>query len=102
MYFDIFKNIEDVHEQWIGSQDVKDEEVLFAVYSYEDYSGSAFLIYKRDNVLFEVHDAHCSCFGLENWVPEETSWAALAMRSYEEYGKEANDYFQALVKKHAN
>jgi len=97
-YFDIFTSIEDVHQEWNGSHNVKDEEVLFAVYTYEEYSGSAFLIYERDGVLYEVHDAHCSCNGLENWNPEKTSWAALKMRDFKGYGREADAYLDSLVK----
>lgn len=46
------------------------------------YSGSAVVIFRRDDKLFEVHGSHCSCMGLEEqWEPEETTIEALRMRS---------------------
>lgn len=69
---------------------VKDSEVLFASYEYEDYSGKAFVIFERDGKLFEVHGGHCSCNGLEGqFEPEETTWEALAMRPW--VGKDKAD-----------
>lgn len=57
------------------------DAILYAEYTYECYDGSAFVLYEQDGKLFEVHGGHCSCYGLEGqWAPEETSWAALAMR----------------------
>jgi hypothetical protein len=65
-------------------------EVLLASYTYEDYSGSAFVLFRRDGKLYEVNGSHCSCFGLESdgawtdektqWQPEETCKAALMKR----------------------
>jgi hypothetical protein len=99
-YWDIFDDIDAVHTHWNGSRDVTDGEVLLAIYSYEDYSGSAYLLYERDGKLYEVFDSHCSCYGLENWEPEETSWTALANCSKERYGTEFNEAFLNLVKAH--
>lgn len=59
-------------------------EVIFAGYTYENYSGSAFVLYvDADNgKLYEVNGGHCSCHGLEDqWEPEETSAAAVRMRA---------------------
>ena len=62
-------------------------EILYAVYEAGGYDGAAFVLYKRDGKLFEVHASHCSCYGLENqWKPEETTWAALAIRQEGIYG----------------
>ena len=70
-------------------------EVLLASYTYEDYSGSAFVLFRRDGDLYEVNGSHCSCYGLAEqdycgtdrtqWEPEETSREALEKRidSYE-------------------
>jgi hypothetical protein len=96
-YFDIFNSIDSVHENWPGSKYVKDKEVLFAIYSYEYYEGAAYLLFQRDGKLFEVYDNHCSCNGLENWEPEETSWAALKKADKTNYGIDFNDFFQNLV-----
>jgi len=53
--------------------------VLLASYTYEDYSGSAFVLFERGGTLYRVDGSHCSCMGLEDqWEPEETSVAALA------------------------
>lgn len=56
-------------------------EVLLASYSYEDYSGLAFVLFRKDGELFEVNGSHCSCYGLEDqWEPELTTVAALRHR----------------------
>lgn len=53
-------------------------EILFASYTYEDYSGAATVIFRRGETLYEVHGSHCSCYGLEDqWEPEETTIEAL-------------------------
>jgi len=49
-------------------------QVLVAAYSYESYSGDAYVLFRRDGKLFEVRGGHCSCHGLEGqWEPEETT-----------------------------
>lgn len=56
-------------------------EILLAYYSYEDYSGEAFVLFRKDNQLNEVNGTHCSCYGLENqWEPEKTTVEALQHR----------------------
>ncbi|MDX0007791.1 hypothetical protein GOB40_13720 [Sinorhizobium meliloti] len=66
--------------------DIKDEtldgaEILLASYTYADYSGEAFVLFRKDGKLFEVNGSHCSCYGLEGqWEPEETSVEALRHR----------------------
>lgn len=65
-------------------------EVLVASYTYENYSGDAFVLFKRDGKLFEVNGGHCSCYGLSEssycgdattqWQPEEVSSEALRHR----------------------
>jgi hypothetical protein len=62
-----------------------EREILYA--SYGGYEGWAFVLFKRKGKLYEVTGSHCSCYGLEGqWEPEETSWAALAIRTPSEYG----------------
>lgn len=101
-YHDIFKSRLDVAREFeegagnkYGAPDEyrpvegfpTDNEILYAGYEYQDYSGSAFVLYERDGKLYEVNGSHCSCYGLEGqWRPEETSWAALAMREPSNYG----------------
>jgi len=71
-----------------------DSEVIFASYGGGSYEGDAFVLFERSGKLFEVHGSHCSCNGLEGqWKPEETTWAALAMR---EKRTEENDWFYFL------
>jgi len=50
-------------------------KIIFADYTYEDYSGSSLVIFESvDGELYEVHGSHCSCYGLEDqWEPEQTS-----------------------------
>jgi hypothetical protein len=72
VYFDIFSNWGDVQNNFDMSE--PEPEVLFAAYEYENYSGEALVIFRRDGQLFTVHGSHCSCHGLEEqWVPEESS-----------------------------
>lgn len=47
------------------------DEVLLATYTYEDYSGSASVLYRSGEDYYVVEGSHCSCFGLEGqWEPE--------------------------------
>jgi len=39
--------------------------ILFASYSYENYSGDAYVLFEKNGKLFEVFGSHCSCYGLE-------------------------------------
>lgn len=74
----------------ISDEDLAGVEVLLATYTYEDYSGDAFVLFLRDGKLYEVNGSHCSCYGLSEsnysgdtttqWQPEETTVAALWMR----------------------
>jgi hypothetical protein len=78
-----------------------DAEVLVAVYEYEDYSGSACVLFKRDGKLFEVDGGHCSCYGLEGqWDPTETTWKTLAMRNFHYNDERFNARIKALIAKH--
>lgn len=58
--------------------DLEGVDILLASYTYEDYDGTAFVLFLKDGKLFEVHGSHCSCYGLEGqWDPEETTVEAL-------------------------
>jgi hypothetical protein len=47
-------------------------EVIVAAYLEEEGMGDAYVLFRRDGKLWEVHGCHCSCFGLEGqWEPEE-------------------------------
>jgi hypothetical protein len=62
-------------EKWHGI------EVLLASYGYENYSGDAFVLFRKAGKLYEVNGSHCSCYGLEGqWEPEETTKESLLHR----------------------
>ena len=78
-------DLDDMAEQFRVDRDALPaaEDVIWARYEYECYEGNALVIYMRGDTLYEVHGSHCSCYGLEDqWDPEDTTWAALAMRQY--------------------
>ena len=60
----------------MSDEEKADIEILLASYTYQDYSGSAFVLFRKksDGKLYEVNGSHCSCYGLEGqWLPEETN-----------------------------
>lgn len=70
MFFGDFKNKQDVCNEF--RIDNFDGTVIFAAYEYEDYSGSAEVIYIHEGKFYMVQGAHCSCYGLEDqWEPIE-------------------------------
>ena len=87
-----------------------EDEILFAYYVDENYSGDAFVLFEKNGKLFEVHGSHCSCYGLEDqWHPEETSWEALAIRPRTGYDsptycviEQYSDTFWSLVDSHTH
>lgn len=65
----------------IGDDMLVGVDILLASYSYENYYGDAFVLFKRDGKLWEVNASHCSCYGLEGqWEPEETSVESIERR----------------------
>ncbi len=74
-----------------GAPAKEPEEVLWADYETEGYDGSALVIYRQGDKVFEVSGSHCSCYGLEGqWEPEEydiaTYIAAVEKRRYPTQG----------------
>jgi hypothetical protein len=71
--------------------DALEPNIIFAAYTYEDYSGSALVVFEQDGQLFEVNGSHCSCYGLSEadysggessqWKPEETTADSILMRT---------------------
>lgn len=57
-----------------------EDDIVYAGYTYEDYTGSALIVFTKDGEWWENNDGHCSCYGLEEWAPEKTSREALLMR----------------------
>ena len=65
----------------IDEASLTDCDILFARYDTPEYEGYAFVVFRKDNVLYEVHGSHCSCNGLEGlWEAEATTIEALRMR----------------------
>lgn len=87
-YFNRWSSKEDVARDFgIDVKELKSVEILYADYSYEDYSGSAFVLFRKGKKYYEVHGSHCSCYGLEEqWSPEETDIKALKHRVENGYG----------------
>lgn len=71
----VYKEFHD--HSWGSSDDEfplpKHLKILYADYTYEDYSGDAYVLgYDFDKQQwFEVHGSHCSCYGLEDQWDEE-------------------------------
>jgi len=82
IYMGLFEDMENVFNNFSVSEENRAGiDIIFAAYEYEDYSGSAFVIFLKEGILYEVHGGHCSCNGLEGqWEPEETSLEALMFR----------------------
>lgn len=75
--------------------------MIYGYYTYEDYSGDAFVLFQRDGKLWEVNGSHCSCYGLEDqWGPEETSIAALKLRrTWDDNIKKALSNWKAVTRR---
>jgi hypothetical protein len=87
----------------ITNEDLRGAKILLASYSYECYSGDAFVLFERDGKLWEVNGGHCSCYELEGqWEPEETTIEVLRHRLTEgELGKDSyygNEFADELSK----
>jgi hypothetical protein len=83
--YPVLKNEGDGH--WDGfevneilAEEIKTLDIIVAAYNVESYSGDAFVLYRKDGKLYEVNDSHCSCYGLGNWEPDETTKEALLLR----------------------
>uniref|UniRef100_A0AB39CCS6 Integrase n=1 Tax=Pseudomonas phage RVTF4 TaxID=3236931 RepID=A0AB39CCS6_9VIRU len=76
MFYNDFSDVSDVISNYRGNaaNDLDGAHVIHADYTYEDYSGSSYVLYYKDGKYFEVHGSHCSCYGLEDqWEPEEVT-----------------------------
>lgn len=75
------------------------EDVLYAEYDQPGYEGSALVIYRQGDRVFEVTGSHCSCYGLEDqWEPEEydiPTYLAFVARTRDGYG--INDKGRAVA-----
>ena len=90
MYLNSFDSFVDMVSNFEGKYNLKEEDVprkydgvsvLLASYGTGSYEGSAFVLFKKGDKLYEVNGSHCSCHGLEDqWYPEETTVRALRYR----------------------
>lgn len=73
IWYGEFRSIQDISNAFKARIPV-DVEILYAFYTYEDYSGEAVVIFRIDGKLYENDGLHCSCYGLEGlWEPTEVS-----------------------------
>lgn len=81
-YFGNWENREQMLESFeANASELKDAIVIAAAYDTGNYEGDAFVVYRKEGKLYEVHGSHCSCNGLEGqWSPEETTYEALVDR----------------------
>jgi hypothetical protein len=85
MYFGDFADREDVLKNF--NIDKLNGVILFAGYDYEDYSGSADVIFVEKGKLYHVEGSHCSCYGLEDqWNPVELPIEAIQHLCEKGYG----------------
>lgn len=83
VYEDIFDSWEDVQREF-RTDYPEPEKVIFARYTYEDYSGAATVVFKNEGAFFVVSGSHCSCYGLEDqFDPEEYETADLLIAAIE-------------------
>jgi hypothetical protein len=69
MFYGEFDSEADIVREWnLGSFD---GEVLYANYDQQSYDGHAVVLFVLDGKFYLVEDSHCSCYGLEDWTPEE-------------------------------
>lgn len=91
-YKNVDRWIEKKNQMKVHLENWKDINILFAVYTYIEYAGDAFVLFEQNGKLYEVNGSHCSCYGLEGqWEPEETNLEAIKYRLTE--GKMGNDYW---------
>lgn len=71
-YLNRFGDKSDIESEFqLNRGELNDCHIVAAYYSYEDYSGTACVVFVRDFTLYEVYGSHCSCNGLEGqWSPE--------------------------------
>jgi hypothetical protein len=100
-----FSSVEDICSCYGGSsaEDLEGATIHLAWYGYDSYDGRSLVVYEKDGKLFEVNGSHCSCNGLEDqWEPEETTVAALAMRDLSDPYTEGSSDAQALLTEFVN
>lgn len=97
-FFGSFADYEDFINQWSGASSITEDQVLIAEYNQEQYEGNAFCLFKgTDGKLYEVYCSHCSCNGLDSWVPEEANPAAWENWKFSGTSQEFKDELAKIV-----
>jgi len=98
VFFGLFEKVDDVVKEFsITHNDLNGCDVVFAYYSYEDYSGEALVVLRdpQDGTFYEVNGGHCSCYGLEGqWEMEETTLEVMMKRSTPFFDEVVKCYIQ--------
>lgn len=94
MYLFNFDDADDVLDQFnVPYEKREGVEIVAAQYDLGDYEGSALVVFVKNDILYEVHGSHCSCYGLEDqWEPEEMS-----LRAFLKYKYPSPDFQRAVV-----
>lgn len=86
----------------IDTKALEGATVLAAAYTYEGYSGSAYVLFEKDGKLFSVNGGHCSCYGLEDqWKPEEVVPAADKNFEYGGFSDEFSNHVRSIMESRA-
>lgn len=93
----VFLNNFDSQESVFGNFEITAIEgikVLFASYGGACYEGDAWVLFSKDQKLYEVSGSHCSCHGLEGqWEPEEVNLEELKNRLIKRTFGGSSDHF---------
>jgi hypothetical protein len=73
LFSDLFQSIDDMAREFgVCACKINEYEILVAHYAYESYSGSSWVLMRKDGQLYENEASHCSCYGLEGtWSPDK-------------------------------
>ena len=98
---DMVNDFQDYCDRDKGNEEYSGVNVVLASYSYECYSGEAFVLFEENGKLYEINASHCSCYGLEGqWSPEEVDLKELEHRllngSFGEDSYSENNFKQTL------
>lgn len=78
IFMNLFEGAESMCSQFgIKLAAIEGCEIIVASYTDEDYSGDAYVLFKKDGKFFEVEGGHCSCFGLSEssyWGDSDSQW----------------------------
>lgn len=78
----------------LSAEALEGVDIIAYNYTYEDYSGTAYVLGQRGGQLFEVHGSHCSCYGLEGqWSEEPVTREYLLSKLEENKTGHRYDYF---------